>query len=150
MVADIDAKGKEFSNAVGEIVKENVDNYVGQVVDQLVSICSNAVNQEKNKRVGYVKEKLKQWSDATDFGSAITNQIKEQAVNYVVTQCEVKINNLINGLQNGGDKAKEKVSDIINQLNDNIEKVVASATGTVTNMTNELTEKLKKSATQGG
>ncbi len=149
LVADIDAKGKEFSNAVGEIVKENVDNYVGQVVDQLVSICSNAVNQEKNKRVGYVKEKLKQWSDATDFGSAITNQIKEQAVNYVVTQCEVKINNLINGLQNGGDKAKEKVSDIINQLNDNIEKVVASATGTVTNMTNELTEKLKKSATQG-
>ncbi len=143
----IEKNGDKFSKAVGAIVQDNVDNYVGQVVDQLVSICTNAVSQANS--VEYVKEKLKQWSDATDFGSEATNKIKEQAVQYIIAQCDSKINELIEKMKEGGDTAKEAVSSLINQLNDNIEKVVASATGTVTNMTNELTEKLKKSASKG-
>ena len=139
----IEKNGDKFSKAVGAIVQDNVDNYVGQVVDQLVSICTNAVSQANS--VEYVKEKLKQWSDATDFGSEATNKIKEQAVQYIIAQCDSKINELIEKMKEGGDT----VSSLINQLNDNIEKVVASATGTVTNMTNELTEKLKKSASKG-
>ena len=143
----IEKNGDKFSKAVGAIVQDNVDNYVGQVVDQLVSICTNAVSQANS--VEYVKEKLKQWSDATDFGSEATNMIKVQAVQYIIAQCDSKINELIEKMKEGGDTAKEAVSSLINQLNDNIEKVVASATGTVTNMTNELTEKLKKSASKG-
>ena len=143
----IEKNGDKFSKAVGAIVQDNVDNYVGQVVDQLVSICTNAVSQENS--VEYVKEKLKQWSDATDFGSEATNKIKEQAVQYIIAQCDSKINELIEKMKEGGDTAKEAVSSLINQLNDNIEKVVASAKGTATNMTNELTEKLKKSASKG-
>ena len=41
----IEKNGDKFSKAVGAIVQDNVDNYVGQVVDQLVSICTNAVSQ---------------------------------------------------------------------------------------------------------
>ena len=52
----IEENGNEFSAAVGAIVKDNVENYVGQVVDQLVSICTNAVSQANS--VEYVKEKV--------------------------------------------------------------------------------------------
>lgn len=143
----IEKNGDKFSKAVGAIVQDNVDNYVGQVVDQLVSICTNAVSQANS--VEYVKEKLKQWSDATDFGSEATNKIKEQAVQYIIAQCDSKINELIEKMKEGGDTAKEAVSRLMKQLNDGIKDVVSSATGAVTNLTNELTEKLKKSASKG-
>lgn len=143
----IEENGNEFSAAVGAIVKDNVENYVGQVVDQLVSICTNAVSQENS--VEYVKEKLKQWSDDTDFGSEATNKIKEQAVQYIIAQCDSKINGLIEKMKEGGDTAKEAVSSLMKQLNDDIKDVVSSATGAVTNLTKELTEKLKKSASKG-
>ena len=128
-------------------MKDNVENYVGQVVDQLVSICTNAVSQANS--VEYVKEKLKQWSDDTDFGSEATNKIKEQAVQYIIAQCDSKINGLIEKMKEGGDTAKEAVSSLMKQLNDDIKDVVSSATGAVTNLTKELTEKLKKSASKG-
>ena len=143
----IEENGNEFSAAVGAIVKDNVENYVGQVVDQLVSICTNAVSQANS--VEYVKEKLKQWSDDTDFGSEATNKIKEQAVQYIIAQCDSKINELIEKMKEGGDTAKEAVSSLMKQLNDDIKDVVSSATGAVTNLTNELTEKLKQSASKG-
>ncbi len=143
----IEENGNEFSAAVGAIVKDNVENYVGQVVDQLVSICTNAVSQANS--VEYVKEKLKQWSDDTDFGSEATNKIKEQAVQYIIAQCDSKINGLIEKMKEGGDTAKEAVSSLMKQLNDDIKDVVSSATGAVTNLTKELTEKLKKSASKG-
>lgn len=147
LTKDIEENGDKFSAAVGAIVQDNVENYVGQVVDQLVSICTNAVSQANG--VEYVKEKLKQWSDATDFGSEATNKIKEQAVQYIITQGDSKIDGLIQNMKVGGDAAKKEVSKLMKQLNNGIKGVVSSATGAVTNLTNELTEKLKQSASKG-
>ena len=116
LLKDIEENGDKFSAAVGAIVQDNVENYVGQVVDQLVSICTNAVSQANS--VEYVKEKLKQWSDATDFGSEATNKIKEQAVQYIITQGDSKIDGLITKMKEGGDAAKNEVSSLMEQLND--------------------------------
>ena len=56
LTKDIEENGDKFSAAVGAIVQDNVENYVGQVVDQLVSICTNAVSQANS--VEYVKETM--------------------------------------------------------------------------------------------